>query len=586
MAYKDKKPKERVTELEAVFRRANDTYNSSDIDPDEWKKFYLGSNHWDTISPEGELKVVIPLPAICLDQHVFLFTNKTPKVNFKAPSASPFDRVKAQVAEDLIHTALYDSKWASLFQDATMTMAQMAEVYLYPNWDVEDKKRSPQGTAKLDFLSPTTTRIVYGRGYRFKPSGFIFWERYDPAEIASLWGVKNIPTDGSYEYTGTLNLSLVDKEKATVFTYIDDEIYSIYAGGKELKYGEHNYGFVPISQLKQIFVPDSVGSLPLMYHIDAIQQQLNLLFSAALELALDLAYPPMLEYNNALGGKKIRKWRRRKIKVRRSDKGESLSYLAPVGNPAILLEQIRSLIDLTYLIMQMPPAAMGVVKTQVTSGFQAQVYQQPASTKQASWGVQWTIGLQDACTKLLQLIAKKDPEALNLTLDSGEKVKLEGLDKYEISIDFGERTPIDEVRKTQMMMLRLQNNLISVYQALEELGDDNPYDTMAIMKEEATDPALFPEKAMKVAKARQVVQQLLGQTMGGIKAMGGGVEASPELMQRLPPEMQEQMTMENETNALRGLGGRREEERRGYPAGGRERVAEASVGEGGLPLPE
>ena len=53
---------------------------------------------------------------------------------------------------------------------------------------------------------------------------------------------------------------------------------------------------------------------------------------------------------------------------------------------------------------------------------------------------------------------------------------MDGIENYEVFVKFAETTPIDEVRNTQMMILRLQNNLVSIYQALEEMGDENPFD--------------------------------------------------------------------------------------------------------------
>jgi len=612
------KPEERIEIAKEQLVSANNIFHSAEIEPQFWKDFYLGrqSAQWSDIAPEGTVKAVIPITSIMLDQHVGLFTNRPPKINLKSPSASPFDRVKAQIGEDLVRTVLYDSSFPSLFQEATATFAQLSEAYLYLRWDTMDKRRSPKGTAKLMVLSPSTTRIVHGDGYHFHPTAFIYWERLTPDEIRYRYpkmdkedmGVypdftqleddkgNKVMTDADWDWVRTLNLSLVNDGKVTVFTYVDSEVYTSFTSmGVELDYGEHDFGFVPIRQLKQVIVPDSVGSIPLLFHVDGVQKQLNLLFSAALELAFDLAYPPLLEYNNALGSQKITKYRRKKIKVRRSDKGEALSYLTPASNPAVLMEQIRQLIDLTYILVQMPPVALGMARSQITSGFQAQVFQQPATVKEMSWGVQWTVALQDMVSKIIKLIQKKNPEALTVEMENGEKVLLEGIENYEVWVDYAEVTPIDEVRKTQMMILRLQQNLTSIAQALEELGDDNPLDTIEMIKQEGKDVELSPQKVMQVAQAKAAIQQLIQQSMQGIQQMGGSMEVSPEQAQNLPPEVLAQMGQAgapiaeaaggmNATNMTRALGEPGAGEERVVPPGGRERVPSSStVAGGGMP---
>jgi len=581
-------PRERLEYLHTALSEANDVYKSSDIDPELWKDFYLGKNQWDGINPEGEIKVTIPLTSVMLDQHVFLLTNNPPDINVSPPSPSPIDRVKAQIGEDLLRQLMYDSRFPLIFQEATMTMAQMGDVYPYLFWDGEDKKRSNKGTAKLTYLSPSNTRIMHGDGFRFLPTAIIFWERLSPAEFVHRFGedaLGSVDFDSNYEWVDSLNLSIQTDKKMTVFTYVDREVYSVFTRETELDYYAHNLGFVPAEMVRQSILPDSVNGLPFLYNAGDLQQNLNVLLSAALELALDMSYPPLLEYNNALGSQKIRKLRRKKIKVRRSDKGESLQYLAPANNPSVLLQQIQSLIDLSYIVLQMPPASLGITTSNITSGFQARVYQQPATVKEMSWGLQWSTALQSLSSKFFKMIQKMNPESMKVELRGGEILDIGDIDRYDVSVNFAQTTPIDEVRNTQMMMLRLQNNLISVYQALEELGDENPFDTIEIMKEESQDPVLNPEKATRVAQAQAAVKQLMAQTAQSISQMGGNVEVGPDMQGRLPEEIQQMLNFQNPVNSARGLTGRLPEERREVPPQGGERLPEESLGTGTPPLP-
>jgi len=577
------KPKDRVSSIKDQLEDAEQVYKSSDIDPEAWKKFYLGANHWDDIKPDGDLQITIPLASVCLDQHVFLFSNIPPRINLKAPSGSATKRLLAQIGENLSNLILYDSEFPILFQEATMAMAQEGDVYLYPYWDAEDKRRSKKGTAKLTYLTPGRIRLIHGDGYRFKPTGFVILDRLSPAAIKRIYGFEDAQPDSEYSFLDTKNLMVKDDGKTTVYSFLDHNIFSVVVNGKEAKYGTHGYGFVPVRQVRQAPLPDNITSLPLLFHADSMQKYFNYMLSAAFELALDVAFPPMLEINNALGKKKIKKWRRKKIKIKISGQGEGLKYLGPAGDPATLMKMISTCIDLLYLLTQMPPAAMGVLPSTITSGYQAKVAQQPALTKGGSWGLQWAVGLQDTVSKLLKLVKVKDPKSLKIELETGEKVDISEVVDYQVSVLPQFATPIDEVRKTQMTILRLQNNLISVYQALEALGDEDPFKTMEMIRSEITDPELNPEKAQRVATAKAALKQFAGQMPGMVKALGGTAQMGGQ--QRSPEEMQRMMDMANQTNALRGAAGRRPEEQRPYPTGGKERLAGESTAPALPPLP-
>src|SRR3990172_3113849 len=489
MALRDLNPSDRIGFFTTSLTEANDVYSASDIDPEEWKKFYLGTNQWDDIKPEGELKVTVPITSVMVDQHVQMFSAAPPKINFKPPTSSAVDRLKAQVAEDQVKKVLYHSQFPQIFHEGVTDIAQLGEIFLYLYLDSKDDRGGTKGTIKLMTLSPSYTRPIHGQGFKFHPTGFVFWERMSPEMVEQRYG-KEISSDSNYQYVSSLNLSQVEEKKVSVFHFIDDKDYLTVAGGEELDYGAHDSGFVPMNRVGQIYVPDSINSFPLLYRVDSVQQMLNLLFSAGLELALDLSYPALLEYNNALGSQKVTKWRRKKFKVRRSDKGEALSYLTPQANPQVLLNQIKSLIDLSYLLLQMPPVAMGVIEGQITSGFQAKVYQQPATVKQGSWAIYWRTALQDMSNKILRLIKGKYPSAISIELPTGEKFSLDGVENYEVNVDFVESTPTDDLRKAQMMIMRFQAGLISLYQALQEMGEENPSDSIDLMRQESNDPEI------------------------------------------------------------------------------------------------
>jgi hypothetical protein len=308
------------------------------------------------------------------------------------------------------------------------------------------------------------------------------------------------------------------------------------------------YGFVTLIPVNNIFVPNDALGHGESERWQSTAQELNALLTMASEIARDLAYPPILEYNNALGGRKIPKWRGQKIPVRRSDKGEAVEFMRNLAQIQPLLRQAKLLLEMLHFISLMPKAAAGVFDSSVTSGFQAKLAMQPATLTTENRKVDWTNAMREMVKMGLRIMVKENPEVFKVKLPNRDTYEMKDLYRQQVEVIWPDNLPIDIAREVQNLTMGIQNNLTSVHQAIDRynvlLGLGSPTDSEEFLKKEAEQPNFNPDRVAKVAKAKQMMGQL-----GGV--VGQAENKVSELSQLLPTAPATPNTPINPTNLTR-----------------------------------
>ncbi|HUM35014.1 MAG TPA: phage portal protein, partial [Candidatus Saccharicenans sp.] len=309
-------------------------------------------------------------------------------------------------------------------------------------------------------------------------------------------------------------------------------------------------------------------------------KEINQLLSAVSEIVRDKGYPPLIEYNNALGNRKIPKWRGQKIPAKRSERGESLEYLVNPGDVSPLIAQIQLLIELFHFISLMPKAAAGIFPANITSGFQAKLAMQPVTLTTESRKIDWEHAIKRMVQMAFAMLKKYDPETLKIKATENKTIEIVDVALHEMDIIWPENLPQDIAREIQNLVLGIQNGLTSVKQAIDRynalMGFGSPSDTEKYLEEEAQDPLLNPDRAIKVAKVGAELKNLAqgleqaNQRMTDLrKQMGGG---------EVPENLKEAQRQANPTNLTRSATSPLPEERRAYPETAREAVPPESKG--------
>ena len=547
------------------------TYSQVFIRLTEDRDFYLGATNqqWSS-SPEGSLQLIFNVGATIIDLFTYIVSNNTPNVQFIPEGVDSISQVKADFGETLTRKLLENAKFKKRFKDGVKQLFSLGFFIPYSFWNPDNKLGGEKGTWEISNLNPFTTRLRFAGDDYEQLLSFITVKRMLPSVVKEKYGFDALPDMELKMLPKTITLT--DDGMVNVFRRYNDKTIITVVNGRAIKEEKHNLGFVPARLMNNNIVTNDAFGYSEFYRWKPVAQELNALITAASEISRDLAYPPLLEINNSLGGRKVSKWRGQKIPVRVSDKGEGLRFMLNTAQIAPLLKQIQLLLDLFHFITLMPKAAAGIFEPSVTSGFQAKLAMQPATLTTENRKIDLEYLIKDMVRDAIRYLEKYDPDALTIKLDDGEDFKFEDLEKHEMQIVWPENLPVDIAREVQNLILGLQNNLTSVQQAVDKynvmMGMGSPTDTVSYLKDEAEKPEISPDRALKVATAREKVQQLSGM-LGGINNQLTQLRGSLNNGQ-------------NPTNMARGATSPLPEEQR-VSSQGPESVAPTSTG--GVPVP-
>ena len=585
--------KEEHTVKVKEFEEANvvmDEWNSSQTLYDElynrindYRDFYLGADQqqWKN-QPEGDLKLVFNLGAAIIDLFSYILGNNPPTVQFKAEGSEKLQLLRADIGEDLTKKAFDNAKFSLRFRDGVKNQFLLGFSWLLWIWNPQNKDGGPKGTLELANLNPFTTRVKLSSTDAEKVDAVIATERISIVECFNRYHYEALPDQlDPFLPKGILSQ---DDGMVTVFRRYGPNSVRTVVNGRQVAKITHNYGFCPAVQINNIKVPNDAFGYGEITRWQSIAQELNELLTAASEIARDLGYPPILEYNNALGGRKIQKWRGQKIPVKNLGSGEAVQYMINTAQIEGLLKQAQFLLEIFHFVSLMPKAAAGVFEASVTSGFQAQLAMQPATLTTENRKVDWEIAVRDLVKMAIKIIEKEAPETLSVKTEKGDTVKFEGLALHDMQVVWPENLPVDIAREIQNLVLGIQNNITSVRQAIDKynvlMGMGSSSDTEEFLSKEADQPEINPDRALKVAQAESQIKQLSGvmdQANGEITKLRGEMNGGENPAETIPgPEgqgqgqtegalpagMQEAARQENPTNLLRSATSPLPEERR------------------------
>lgn len=493
------------------------------------RDFYLGKNsqQFNSRTMEGELKITTNVGATALDLIVFLLSNNSPSIQAKPRTIDKMGQLEASIAEDMGNTALRLANFHKTFRNTCWLLVLGGFAWWYPFWNNEKEFGKKKNKFDLSLLNPFTTRVFYQDTDYEKIPTFITTKRMTAEAVFEIYdGFQANPDRSNVFLPETIRGEGISDDKVTVFRKYDASSVVTVIDGRIARVEKHDLDFAPILQINNKWVVNDPHGHDDIFRMLPVAQELNMLISAASEIARDLAWPPLLEYNGALGGRKVPKMRGNKISVRRTDKGEALEYMVNPAQMEPLLKQIQLLLDLFHFVSLMPKAAAGIFDSSVTSGFQARIAMQPATLSTENKRIDLDAAIQRLVKIALYMIEKNDPKALEVD----ENTKLEGLYDLEFQVVWPDNLPVDIAREIQNLILGIQNSLTSVTQAVDKynvmMGMGSSQETLEYLKLESKDSSVAPDRALKVAQVQQALSQI-DQSMGAIREKMG-VSLNPD----------------------------------------------------------
>lgn len=543
------------------------------------RNFYLGEALEQGVSNlEGNIAVTINIGATILDLFTYLLTNNAPSVQFIG-DPDPVSQTEASFKETMTQRLLADANWTKKFRDGGKSQFLLGYTYIYPFWNKDNPLGGKKGSFDITILNPFTTRVKFKENNIEQVESFICTTRMSPAQIFKKYKYEAM-SDNDYDgVEGQQSNQADDDGLTTVYRRYGDNDIRIVINGREVERTVHNYGFVNLVPINNIQILNDVHGRSEIDRWIGVAQEVNALFSAISEVARDLAYPTILEYNGALGGQKPHKWRGMLVPAKRSDRGEGVEYLVNNAQLAPMIQQVKLLISMLHFVALMPEAAGGVFPANVTSGFQAKLSMQPATLTTDSRKIDWEWALKQIVKMAFKMLEKNDPSALVIETP-GKKIKITDVFDHEMNVVWPENLPIDIAREIQNLTLGIQSNLTSLHQAIDRynvlMGMGTADETIDYLKQEVDDPALSPDRALKV----QEVQAKIAEILNSLSQMNAQMEQQRAAMGggTVPPEM----SPENANNMANR--GEKPEQARAYPVeSAREAVVPESTGGAVIP---
>lgn len=522
-------------EVMAEFNSSSSLYDSLRSKAITNRDYYLGEDNEQGVSNlEGNIKVSVNLGATFIDLFTYLLTNNAPSVQFYG-DPDPVSQAEASFKETMAGRLLADANWPKKFRDAAKTQFLIGYTHLYPFWNKDNPLGGKRGSFDLTALNPFTTRVKFKQDDFEKPESFITTVRLSASEILKKYDYEALP-DSEDPFIPKTEITQDDGMTAVYTRYGDNDI-RVVVNSREVDRIEHKLGFCPLVSINNIMVLNDMHGHSEIERWMALAQEINALMSAISEVVRDLAYPTLVEYNGALGGNRPNKLRGMLVPAKRSDRGEGLEYLVNNAQIAPMIQQVKLLISMLHFVSLMPEAAGGIFPANVTSGFQAKLSMQSATLMTDNRKIDWEYALKQIVKMAFKLLEKNDPSSLSIKAGS-KTVKVSEIYDHEMTVVWPENLPVDIAREIQNLTLGIQTGLTSLHQAIERynvlMGMGTSEDTIEYLKSEVDDPALSPDRALKVQQVRAQVTQILqqlsqmnAQLEQSRMAMGGGAESLP-----------------------------------------------------------
>ena len=545
------------------------------------KDFYEGlyAQQFNSSSTvDGNIKITANMGATVLDLIVFLLSNNMPSLQALPRSTQKTDQVEASIAESLIEKAFRDANFKTTYKDSVkMFIAFAGFFWWFPFWNTETEFGKKKNHVDMTLLPPLTTRVFYETTDYKKVSSFITTKRLLPETVYKLYGIHVSPDSENPILPHDITGYGLDDGKVTVFKEYDEREVVTVIDNMEVESMEHGLDFAPLIQANNVWLLNEAHGQTDLFRFLPIAQELNVLMSAASEIARDKAWPALIEYNGALGGKKVGKWRNQKVQARRTDKGESLQFLENPADIQALLAQIQLLLDIFHFVSLMPKAAAGIFESTVTSGFQAKLAMQPATLSTENKRITIDAAIERLAKTFLYLIEKNDPQALQIS----DSIRLVDLYEIDFKVVWPENLPVDIAREIQNLAVGIDKSLTSVTQSIDKynvlMGMGSTEDTLSYLKQESLDPEINPDRVMKITQVQQMLSQIQQATASIREKVGGGV---------LPPQTgtpeDAEMSDQNSNNLQAGLDGPSQEPTRPPVDTAQEAVNSNSTG--GVPI--
>lgn len=224
------------------------------------ERFYRG-DQWLADEPKGASQRTDNYCAVIVDNISSLIFDDQPEVN--CPTADPSDElleIKAEMKETLINRVYKDNDSEVEFDEWAKTASLYGDGFIKGPW--MEKDGSDGWKIKFAHVeNPGSIRLIYADAGFKKLLGFIDESKISLTKAKMIYGEvckkkginlsKEIKTASENRSDSDTNIPMV-----AIGEYWTDKIFSVFINDKLVDYSFHNWGFVPLEHIKNIYVPN------------------------------------------------------------------------------------------------------------------------------------------------------------------------------------------------------------------------------------------------------------------------------------------------------------------------------------------
>lgn len=224
------------------------------------ERFYRG-DQWAQDEPPGASQRTDNYCAVIVDNLSSLIFDDKPEVN--CPSNDPTDdieEIKAEIKEDLILKVWKNNDYAVEFDEWAKSASLYGDGFLKGPWIEKDKKN--KWRIRFAHVENPASILPIFDDVNFKELiGFIDQTRISLAKAERLYGEaakqrgivlsEEIHPQPKVRIDNNTNVPMVH-----ISEYWTDKIFAVFVNDKLLDYYFHNWGFVPLQHVKNIYIPN------------------------------------------------------------------------------------------------------------------------------------------------------------------------------------------------------------------------------------------------------------------------------------------------------------------------------------------
>jgi hypothetical protein len=466
---------------------------------------YFDGDQWDYSREAGSTMSVVNFCRMTVHNYTAFLTQEEPEIDIPPKDVQDDVEVsRVKEVETLIKDILDDNEFYNIFYGGVQNASLLGDSMLFGPFYDEKEKRIRFNNVKR----PEYVRIIWKNEEYNEILGFIYhyylavekaWEMFK--DDLQAVGIKDIRAlMGRAEVEPVLTTDKTQFQKVIIVReFWDEQVRSLDVANKQIKYDEHNFGFVPMIYVPNFPHPTDSGGISDIEDLIDPQRIYNEQTSDMQDIIKQVAFASIF-------GKNIEVEEIQAGVSKIYDMGDESEVFPDPRNTNFpflqtFLSDKKQDIDITSGV---PDVFQGGKGVRDVSGRALSVLMTPINNRVRSKEKRWSIALKTLVKNIEILIEKYVPGGKDLIQQH-----------YKVDVFFPGTLVRDVTEELNKFIQKVQ----SQYTTMKNIGIASPKDEQMLMKKELSDLTLAAEISrapqMQMMLAQQAIQAAMAKKQAG-----------------------------------------------------------------------